>query len=149
MLHAEDYDFYCRLGEFGYFKNLDEYLYKYRVHGESVSDKNLELQEKTASKIAYRELTKYGFNAKFTYNDILNLRKYVDINNEISIKSRIQQIRDIHKLTKECSVLFKLKKYEQKKLKHIWFNKCIRTLKRRKILYKFIWRFIYKIAAKL
>jgi glycosyltransferase involved in cell wall biosynthesis len=43
--HAEDYDLFLRVADYGTVDNLDEILLCYRDHGQSVSRRNIELQE--------------------------------------------------------------------------------------------------------
>ena len=43
---VEDYDFWLRLSKYGQLANLDEYLYIYREHGQSISSENAELQQR-------------------------------------------------------------------------------------------------------
>ena len=47
--HAEDYDLYIRISEFGSIDNLDEDMLFYRRHTGAVSVKHVEVQERSAA----------------------------------------------------------------------------------------------------
>jgi glycosyltransferase involved in cell wall biosynthesis len=51
--HAEDYELFLRISEYGRLHNLDEILLSYRNHRQSISRRNIELQE---TAMAYAEL---------------------------------------------------------------------------------------------
>ncbi len=48
--HAEDYDLYLRLARLGSIDNPPKVMLKYRKHGQSVSQKNVALQEQSAAR---------------------------------------------------------------------------------------------------
>jgi len=58
-LHVEDYDFFLRLSEITKLANINEYLYKYRRHTQSVSLKYRSVQKKNHFSLTKKYLKKY------------------------------------------------------------------------------------------
>lgn len=58
--HAEDYEFWCRLASSCQFANITAVLLRYRLHQESVSQRNRELQARSAGRIQARVLGELG-----------------------------------------------------------------------------------------
>ena len=60
--HAEDYDFFIRIGEKFELANIQEILIMYRVHNQSVSQRNKETQSKNSTVIKQNLFKKIGLN---------------------------------------------------------------------------------------
>lgn len=60
-LYAEDYDLFATIQEHGgLIDNLPDALYRYRIHGQSVTQSKRQAQEKTATAVRHRLLAKEG-----------------------------------------------------------------------------------------
>jgi glycosyltransferase involved in cell wall biosynthesis len=149
MLHAEDYDFYCRLSRLGRVANIPEPLYKYRLHGESVSDKNLDLQEETASRISYREIGNAGLTDEFNFDDVLLIRNYSVNSASLSVTERIKQIKTVCNLVRNCASTFPINLEEKAFLKKTWLRKCCRPMQHSKSLQSYFWRLVYSLAGEI
>jgi glycosyltransferase involved in cell wall biosynthesis len=57
---AEDYDLWLRLSKFGQLANLDEYLYIYREHGQSISAENDQLQQRKLDEVRTKAWAERG-----------------------------------------------------------------------------------------
>jgi glycosyltransferase involved in cell wall biosynthesis len=62
--HAEDLDFFLRLGELGRLENLAEPLLQYRTHPSSVSARNIEAQWQSAKKAVEAALVRRGVDPR-------------------------------------------------------------------------------------
>ena len=62
--HAEDLDFFLRLGELGRLENMREPLLQYRTHPSSVSAKNADAQWRSAKKAVEAALVRRGADPK-------------------------------------------------------------------------------------
>jgi hypothetical protein len=48
--HAQDYDMYMRISQYGRLHNINDVLLKYRYHGNNISTRNLFCQERNAAR---------------------------------------------------------------------------------------------------
>jgi glycosyltransferase involved in cell wall biosynthesis len=62
MWPAEDYDLWTRLSSFGALANIPKVLYRYRMHEESISEKNSSKQRQLAKEISLSYALKYRRN---------------------------------------------------------------------------------------
>lgn len=62
MWPAEDYDLWTRLASFGSMANVPKVLYRYRMHDESISEKNSSKQRQLAKEISLSYALKYRRN---------------------------------------------------------------------------------------
>jgi len=72
MWPAEDYDLWTRLSSFGALANIPRILYRYRLHKESISEKNSSKQRQLAKEISL------SYALKFRRNDLGSIHQEVE-----------------------------------------------------------------------
>jgi glycosyltransferase involved in cell wall biosynthesis len=72
MWPAEDYDLWTRLSSFGALANIPRVLYRYRLHKESISEKNSSKQRQLAKEISL------SYALKFRRNDLGSIHHEVE-----------------------------------------------------------------------
>jgi glycosyltransferase involved in cell wall biosynthesis len=121
--HAEDYEFYLRAAKKWKFHNLQEVLLKYRIHGESVSNKNKSIQIKNSLKIKKRffaELHTQVTNDQIEVFEYLNYQDYSNIKIE---SDKLQNMMESLWIGNEVQKRI-TEKYFQNHLQNLWFNYC-------------------------
>jgi glycosyltransferase involved in cell wall biosynthesis len=78
--HAEDYDLFIRISKYGRLHNLDEILLSYRNHHQSISRRNIELQEAAMAYAEFAALSAYRnkFDLVKPQMDFESVRREVD-----------------------------------------------------------------------
>ena len=68
--YVEDYGLWLRMGKFGAFANIPEYLMSYRIHGENITNKNNLIQSKNSLAVVkkYKSLYPNYFRGWFKWN---------------------------------------------------------------------------------
>jgi len=147
MPHAEDYDFYCRLGSLGKMANLPTELYKYRLHGENISAQNLEQQELTASRISYREIKQAGLGRGLGLAEVVLAKKHAHVPGELGLADRRRQIQIVRRLARQSARAFGLSQAEAKAVRREWLRQCSRTIPPQPGPANLALRFLYRLAA--
>jgi glycosyltransferase involved in cell wall biosynthesis len=138
-LHAEDYDFYLKVSRKWKFHNLQDVLLKYRIHGDSVSNKYKTIQVKNSLKIKERFLA--GLNTQATDEQLIAF-EYLNYQDYLSIKLDPDKLQNmIESLLKGNKVERQItEKYFENHLQNLWLNYCyhradIITYKKSNILF--------------
>ncbi len=118
-IFAQDYRMWVECSRFGECCNLDEVLFKYRIHGKAVSTDKKAIQEECAKNIMAEQLSWLGLELpeewKYLHWGLLVGRKPYDLKIRAWIKSIIEHNK-IHKV------------YNQEKLKKTLWNKWAETV---------------------
>jgi glycosyltransferase involved in cell wall biosynthesis len=128
MIHAEDFAFYRALGEYGSMANLPASLYRYRLHGESVSVQNLELQEETATRIAYEAISQAGLKPYCSLEDVALVRCHHFKMRSFTLAQRLRQASVARRLIKHAARVYKVSREEADLVLKIWLSKCKRSV---------------------
>jgi glycosyltransferase involved in cell wall biosynthesis len=121
--HAEDYDFYLKASKKWKFHNLQEVLLKYRIHGESVSNKNRSIQIENSLKIKKRffsELNTIASNEELESYEALNYQDYDNVKLESEKLQLLLESLWIGNKAKERIN----ENYFENHLQDLWLNFC-------------------------
>ena len=137
--HAEDYEFYLRAAKKWKFHNLQEVLLKYRIHGESVSNKNKSIQIENSLKIKkqfFKELNTPIADVDLEAFENLNYQDYTQVNLEsYRLRQLLESLWEGNKVHKRITI-----KFFENYLQNLWINYCyhnadILTYKKSNLLY--------------
>ncbi len=137
--HAEDYDFYLNVSKKWKFHNLQEVLLKYRIHNESVSNKNKSIQTENSLKIKkrfFKELNTSLADVDVEAFENLNYQDYTHVNLEsYKLRQLLESLWKGNKVHKRITV-----NYFENHLQNLWINYCyhtadILTYKKSKLLF--------------
>jgi glycosyltransferase involved in cell wall biosynthesis len=121
--HAEDYDFYLKASKKWKFHNLQEVLLKYRIHGESVSNKNRSIQIENSLKIKKRffsELNTIASNEELESYEALN---YQDYDNVKLDSEKLQLLLELLRIGNKAKERIN-ENYFENHLQDLWLNFC-------------------------
>ena len=131
--HAEDYDFFVRIGEKYLIANIPEVLLKYRIHTQSISNYHKIIQDENSNKVRIRQFKNLGYTIsnellddyiKLNYQDYEKLKS-----SSIEIKNMFEQI-----IEKNNESGYLNKKQLNSKIALLWFHYCYNT-HNRKVFY--------------
>ena len=121
--HAEDYDFFVRLGYTYQLANIPEVLLKYRIHTGSVSQAYREVQKHNSEIIRLNQFARLGYPVS-----VQLLEDFESINHHAhtGVKSSSAEIKALLegmlKANKKTNIFDQ--EFLKKKLAHIWFHYC-------------------------
>ncbi|WP_293788901.1 glycosyltransferase [uncultured Pedobacter sp.] len=122
---AEDFDLFIRISEKYKVANIDAFLVKYRIHGENITIKRSEDQEKNELQILKYIQDSLGMPFNITH---LNLHKQLFTNN--LKKTSFLSYFDLLNAMKTANT--KSKRFDQQKVNRFLFNKWFEILKSKK-----------------
>jgi len=121
--HAEDYDFFVRIGRHFQLANIQEVLLKYRIHEGSVSAKHKSIQIENSIKIKQREFHNIGIEINNILLEDFTRLNYQDYDKILSSTTTIKTLLEDLILANEKAKYFD-QAYFSKKLSSLWFNFC-------------------------
>lgn len=127
---AEDYDLWLRLSQYGKLANINECLYNYREHGESISAKNIALQNKAmeaVQKLAWNKRDQLVVLKKIHFSHYKKLTMGQQRVERITSNTRLL----INKALKDKDFTFISKLFYQVSLNFLLYKKIAGILKRR------------------
>jgi glycosyltransferase involved in cell wall biosynthesis len=135
--HAEDYEFYLRASKKWKFHNLQEVLLKYRIHGESVSNKNKAIQIKNSLIIKKRFFAEMNIPAT---DEQMEAFENLNYQNYVEVKLESEKIQILIESLRASNQKMINKIYFENYLQELWLNYCyhkatIRTYKQSKQLF--------------
>jgi glycosyltransferase involved in cell wall biosynthesis len=136
--HAEDYDFFVRVGQRFGLANLQEVLVKYRTHADSVSVVHKQVQEHNSNIIRRREFEELGYKIKEA-----ELRDYIRLNYqdyesvELEPEKVMAMLEGIYKANEATGYFSNA--FLHKMLAGMWYHYC----------YKMAWKSQYLKSAIL
>lgn len=137
--HAEDYDFYLKVSKKWKFHNIQEAILKYRIHNESVSNKNKSIQIKNSliiKKRFFTELHTQATDEQVEAFEYLNYQDYSRIKIESNkFRNILESLWTGNKVERRIT-----EEYFENHLQNLWLNYCyhradIITYKKSKLLF--------------
>jgi glycosyltransferase involved in cell wall biosynthesis len=123
FIHAEDYEFFVRLGYVYKLANIREVLLKYRYHAGSVSQSHREIQKHNSEIIRLQQFERLGYpvNVQLLEDfEHINHHAYGRVNSSAAeIKALLEGIVKGNERTLIFDPHFLVKK-----VSHLWFNYC-------------------------
>ena len=124
--HAEDYDFFVRLGYKFQLANLQEMLLKYRSHTNSVSKEYRSVQLHNSNTIRHNQFNRLGYPAKLQELidfETLNHHDYTQVRSspeeiKVLFEGMVEANRKSHVFVQE---------FLEKKLSYLWFHYCYKV----------------------
>lgn len=123
FLHAEDYEFFTRIGETYQLDNIQRVLLKYRLHESSVSISNKQIQDDNSIRVKQHLFQKIGLNVS---KEELEIFRKISEHNYERTKPFLEQSKQLLENmieANETSQFFE-PQFLRKSLSAFWFHTC-------------------------
>ena len=141
FIHAEDYDFFVRVGKKFQLANIQEALLKYRVHSQSVSTQYKDIQEQNSIIIKRQLFNSIGVDVTTKEIDLYRAISQYEYRSD---ETFIQEAKlFLEKLTKanDSSKVIEVN-FLRRKMGEFWFNVVNNSITKNKLLIKYYSSFL-------